>query len=141
METLLLRAAFARLAGVPTGDMTSMNGFAAWADSVVQNPMPVRYKLKPFAGFAATIAEAAAMIYNGSVRAEGRHRETFQRTLPCACSDTLPHTFVIVVLAGHTKRTTCHQCRGRGSMCGGVLLGWHEHERRCAHHLILAHVC
>ena len=36
------------MGGIPVGDASSLEGFAAWADTVTKNPMPIKYKLGSF---------------------------------------------------------------------------------------------
>jgi hypothetical protein len=44
------------MGGVPSGDATSVEGFAAWADSVTLNPMPVKYQMAPLSELAMSVA-------------------------------------------------------------------------------------
>ena len=44
------------MGGDPVGDTETMEGFAAWADTVTTNPMPIKYKLAPHAALSKIIA-------------------------------------------------------------------------------------
>ena len=46
------------MGGIPVGDASTLEGFAAWADTVTKNPMPVKYKLGSFLELATPIITA-----------------------------------------------------------------------------------
>lgn len=46
------------MGGVPVGDASTVEGFAAWAKTVDTNPMPVRYKMASFALFSEQVVAA-----------------------------------------------------------------------------------
>lgn len=46
------------MGGVPVGDAATVEGFAAWADTVARYPMPIKYSLEPFSKLAMPIMEA-----------------------------------------------------------------------------------
>jgi hypothetical protein len=47
------------IGGLPVDDAMSEAGFAAWASTVADKPMPIRYKMAPFSGLAAAVDELA----------------------------------------------------------------------------------
>ena len=46
------------IGGVPVGDATTMEGFAAWADTVTLNPMPIQYSFMPISEVAMAVVMA-----------------------------------------------------------------------------------
>merc|ERR1719163_882608 len=46
------------MGGVPVGDANTVEGFAAWADTVSTNPMPIQYKLAPLTALGPAIQAA-----------------------------------------------------------------------------------
>lgn len=76
------------MGGTPSGNAESEEGFAAWADSVSDNPMPIQYKLVPFGALKDIIAAGRG---TGCNNIEG---EPVQRRMHCR-PPPKPHAFKV----------------------------------------------